>query len=898
MAPSMVAFVLFAIFHVSHGVENGNHDAPSPPSDKMKALSNLAATLHTGPADHSPLAITVYSKIAMVELQAYAATVVAQGDSVVKEDVRICGEFAQGFVGKIEKALGADLKLFKISPAQKIALHRAWAKMERTTPNHVQSLDKWCQGAKSVMDDLALEGYAQATGCILVIKDLVRKIWQLSTAHQDPPQKSEGTPVVVSRKLQGDPAPIEITSSITVSGDTATGSVYPSLQFECGYFNENAFLYSFEASSAMVLGLETVSGVVYAGVIDEEGSCERQCGSFESPCIFFTTAGQNYRILVYAPDFGGPAEFALTIVAEDFANPPPIQLEEIPATVDGNIDFPSGGGNGGIYTESFETYCSGIFIEGFGVKYTFVASGAITTAETCGSDVEDTVLLFFKDGSCIGGCDEDPCNYHEQCSVRTIPGETYSVLVSTYARGEVGPFTLSVTGTPGPELPAICSSPVIGNTAAGPSQRSLGLGLGSVNEDFEFECPISEFGIPDLHTSAFYTFQAAETTTTDVGIETSCEEVAEPVMTVYGADGSCLISARLLSCSGGGELVDLSEGETYFVGVSNYFEDDFGGGPFAFTLSISPEPICPPVTPPPETPTAPPPPEPTAPPVTPPPEPTAPPVTPPPETPTAPPPPEPTAPPVTPPPETPTAPPPPEPTAPPVIPPPETPTAPPPPEPTAPVTPPPETPTAPPPPEPTAPVTPPPETPTAPPPAPPVTPPPETPTAPPPPEPTAPPVTPPPETPTAPPPPEPTAPPVTPPPETPTEPPVTPPPETPTEPPVTPPPETPTAPPVTPAAGTPPSPPVSSPSWCEKITPLEYSLSGKGKKKAIKECLKYDLIGDSALPEEIGQIGLTSPGMLGLGGGVGLMALLAVLAVVLKRRVPAEPHWLPVPEVE
>ena len=361
MAPSVVAFVLFAIFHVSHGVENGNHDAPSPPPDKMKALSNLAATLHTGPADHSPLAITVYSKIAMVELQAYAATVVAQGDSVVKEDVRICGEFAQGFVGKIEKALGADLKLFKISPAQKIALHRAWAKMERTTPNHVQSLDKWCQGAKNVMDDLALEGYAQATGCILVIKDLVRKIWQLSTAHQDPPQKSEGTPVVVSRKLQGDPAPIEITSSITVIGDTATGSVYPSLQFECGYFNENAFLYSFEASSAMVLGLETVSGVVYAGVIDEEDSCERQCGSFESPCIFFTTAGQNYRILVYAPDFGGAAGFALTIVAEDFANPPPIQLEEIPATVDGNIDFPSGGGNGGIYTESFETYCSGIF---------------------------------------------------------------------------------------------------------------------------------------------------------------------------------------------------------------------------------------------------------------------------------------------------------------------------------------------------------------------------------------------------------------------------------------------------------------------------------------------------------------------------------------------------------
>ena len=74
-------------------------------------------------------------------------------------------------------------------------------------------------------------------------------------------------------------------------------------------------------------------------------------------------------------------------------------------------------------------------------------------------------------------------------------------------------------------------------------------------------------------------------------------------------------------------------------------------------------------------------------------------------------------------------------------------------------------------------------------------------------------------------------------------------------------------------------------------------MSGKGKKKAIKECLKYDLIGDSALPEEIGQIGLTSPGMLGL-AGVGLMALLAVMAVVLKRRFSAEPHWLPVPEVE
>ena len=641
---------------MSHGVENGNQDAPSPPPDKTKALSNLAPILHRGPADHSALAITVYCKTAMVELQAYAATVVAQGDSVMKKDVRRCGEIAKGFVGRIEHTLGPDLKLFKISPAQKKTLDRAWAKIEDTTPNHAQSLDKWCQGAKNVMDDLAFEGYAQATGCILVIKDLVRKIQELSTAHQDPPQKSEGTPVVVSRKLQEDP-PIEIgivsTMPLTVSGDTATGSVYPSLEFQCFYFGENAVLYSFEAPSAVILDLEDLddSSLHDAVVIDQAGDCIYFCPSF-SPCAFLTTPGQTYRILVFdwVGEGGG---FQFTIRSEDdIVDPETIQLEGLPATISGNTDLPSNGGTGGLYTQFFGFPCEEFRVEVdfLGVLHTFVASDPITRFETCGSLFDTSVLVFNQDGSCLGGedrfvnflvfeeelflleeelfvsddllgfGDDDGCSFQEDFTLRTIPGQTYFVLVTSAVR-TAGPYTLRVTGIPEPESPESPESP------------------------------------------------------------------SPPVPS-------------------------------------------------------PPAPSPPPVPSP-------------SPPVPSPPAPSPPPV----------------------------------------------------PSPSPPV----PSPPAPSPPVPSPPV------------------------------------------------PSPPAP----------------------------------SPPV-------PSPPVSSPSWCEKITPLKYSLSGKGKKKVIKECLKYDLIGDSALPEEIGQIGLTSPGMLGLAGGVGLMALVAVLAVVLKRRVPAEPHthWLPVPEVE
>ena len=404
MAPSVVAFVLFAIFHVSHGVENGNQDAPSPPSDKMKALSNLAPTLHRGPADHSAIAITVYCKTAMVELQAYAATVV-QGDSVMKKDVRLCGEIAKGLVGRIEKTLGTDFKLFKISPAQKRTLDRAWAKIEDTTPNHVQSLDKWCQGAKNVMDDLALEGYAQATGCILVIKDLIRKIQELSTAHQDPPQKSEGTPVVVSRKLQENP-PIEIPTPLPsqVSGNTADGSAYPSLESQCTFENENenVVLYSLEtSSSAVILDVEDVIETSFhaAVVIDQAGDCIYWCPSF-LPCTFLTPTGQTYRIIVFA--YGPPGGFQLRIRSEDIADPEPIQLEELPATVNGNTDLPSNGGSGGLYSEFFGTVCGLVLgVDFLGVLHTFEASDPITRFETCGSEFDTNVLVFNQDGSCL-----------------------------------------------------------------------------------------------------------------------------------------------------------------------------------------------------------------------------------------------------------------------------------------------------------------------------------------------------------------------------------------------------------------------------------------------------------------------------------------------------------------
>ena len=95
------------------------------------------------------------------------------------------------------------------------------------------------------------------------------------------------------------------------------------------------------------------------------------------------------------------------------------------------------------------------------------------------------------------------------------------------------------------------------------------------------------------------------------------------------------------------------------------------------------------------------------------------------------------------------------------------------------------------------------------------------------------------------------------------------------------------------------SPVTSGDSWCDKIRPLEYTLSAKVKKKAIEECLKNEFIGDSALPKKIGQIRLASQSILvSLAGGVGLMALVAVTALVLKRRFTAGPAWVPVLEEE
>ena len=91
----------------------------------------------------------------------------------------------------------------------------------------------------------------------------------------------------------------------------------------------------------------------------------------------------------------------------------------------------------------------------------------------------------------------------------------------------------------------------------------------------------------------------------------------------------------------------------------------------------------------------------------------------------------------------------------------------------------------------------------------------------------------------------------------------------------------------------------TSSTWCEKISPLEYSLSGKVKKKAIKDCLMSNFIGDSALPKKIGLLNndVASSGIVSLAAVVGLMAAVAFTAVAWRRRSERS-AWVPVPEVE
>ena len=263
LAPSAVMaafFILLAIFHVGHAVQEGDQGQP------QSAMSNLLAAVKNGPGGSSPEQIILYSKDALLELTLYAQTLVAQGNSVeahpdVKEDVARAGEVSEDFVERIEQSLGTEMKFYKMSAAQKMDLDLAWAKINVKTSDPAQCLDLWCQGAKDVMDGLASDGsFAEATGCILVLKYLWRAIQELRTQDQNTfsihhmTANSQESSLNIKKRMVrrlADPPVVPLgRSPATATGNTENdGGSYPGFT-NCGPLpiDSAGILHTFEAS--------------------------------------------------------------------------------------------------------------------------------------------------------------------------------------------------------------------------------------------------------------------------------------------------------------------------------------------------------------------------------------------------------------------------------------------------------------------------------------------------------------------------------------------------------------------------------------------------------------------------------------------------------------------------
>ena len=250
---------------MGHAVQEGDQgQPPSPPPDQTTAMSNLLAAVKNGPGGSSPEQIILYSKVAMLELNVYAQTLVSQGNSVeahpdVKEDVAKAGKVSKDFVERIEQSLGTEMKFYKMSAAQKRDLDLAWAKIDVKTSDPAQCLDLWCQGAKDVMDGLASDGsFAEATGCILVLKYLRKAIQELRTTQDQNPfsmhtiSNSQESSLNIKKRMVrrlADPPVVPLgRSPATTTGNTENdGASYPGFT-NCGPIDSAGILHTFEAS--------------------------------------------------------------------------------------------------------------------------------------------------------------------------------------------------------------------------------------------------------------------------------------------------------------------------------------------------------------------------------------------------------------------------------------------------------------------------------------------------------------------------------------------------------------------------------------------------------------------------------------------------------------------------